>query len=37
VYGDLFRSMMILTKRDMTVRETYAQCIVLSNQVCFDC
>jgi len=30
-------SMMTPTTRDMTVRETYAQCIVLSNKVCFEC
>jgi len=30
-------SMMTPTTRDMTVRDTYAQCIVLSNKVCLVC
>ena len=32
VYGVLFGSMMTLTTRDMTVCETYAQCVVLPNK-----
>jgi len=29
--------MMTPTSRDMTVRETYTQCVVLSNKVCSVC
>jgi len=37
VHGFLCGSMMTPTTRDMTVRETYAQYIVLSNNFCFEC
>jgi len=37
MYGVLFGSVMTPTTRDMTVRGAYAQCIDLSNKVCFEC
>jgi len=37
LYGVLFGSMMTPTTKNLTVRETYAQCTVLSNKFCFEC